>query len=263
MLSYLLGAKEVLTVDIHPWLKRRHAVETFEAARRYGGELAKAVGVSRADFAARCDVIARSAEQSGTVDEFFAPTTIRYLPKTDLLKADLPARSVDVVFSSNVLEHIPPDVLEAIHRRAAELAREGGVALHRFNPDDHFKTLSGSSITFLEYSEAAWRRLGGYGLSYHNRLRSAEHADLARRAGWTLSFWADALDHGALRQLESGTARLAERFASMPKEILAAFYSWFVLRNGPSDTTVSNPAHVKWIDDLWTAPSTEPEAQTP
>ena len=174
LLSYLFGAREVVTVDIHPWLTLGNAVKTFEHAQRLGEGVLEKVGADRADFAERCRTASRSASAARHLDGFFAPLGIRYLPKTDLLVADIPDGSVDVVFSSNVLEHIPPEVLAEIHGKTGRLAREGGFAVHRFNPDDHYKNLSGSSVSFLEYDERGWRLLGGYGLAYHNRLRTVE-----------------------------------------------------------------------------------------
>lgn len=248
-LSSLYGAKEVLTFDIHPWLTLKNAVLTFEHAARLGEKTLEKVGGERGEFERRRREALRLGASARRLEDFLLPLGIRYMPKTDLLETGLPEGSVDVVFSSNVLEHIPPDVLERMHAKTAKLAREGAYAVHRFNPDDHYKTLSGSTVSFLEYDEARWRRLGGYGLAYHNRMRTVEHSEAVARSPWTLAFWAEALDGKAERAIESGRIVPAGRFANMSPEALSAWYAWFVLqKNGAPHA--ARAERVKWIDEL-------------
>lgn len=249
VLAHLFGAEQVVTVDIHPWLKRKNALLTLEHAYRLASDVVDQVGVSRQEIAKRYGAFKGAACAANSVEELLAAANIRYMAKTDLLQADIPAESMDVVFSSNVLEHIPCATLEAIHAKTAELTRHGGYAVHRFNPDDHYKNLSGSSVSFLEYEERAWRGLGGFGLAFHNRMRTAEHSTLIRQSPWTLVFWAEAVDRKATRDIECGRIVPAGRFVGMSAESLAAWYAWVVMRKGVG-TTVAGPERVGWIRDL-------------
>ena len=255
LLGHLLGARSVLTVDIHPWLTMKHLRRTIEAVRNLSDTVTAKLGITAAHVQARCDQLLVRAGNTQTPAELLQHANVRYLSQTDLLEVDIPSESVDLILSSNVLEHIPPDVLRAIHARTAELARPDGLAVHRFNPDDHFKTLSGSTVTFLSYSDSAWRWLGGRGLSYHNRLRTAEQADLVTRSPWGLTFWADAVDEEAVKAIKAGEIILAPRFAEMPVERVCAFYAWFIMKNGAPTTAVS-PRIVPWIDEVFTGEAT-------
>ena len=251
LLGHLLNARAIITVDIHPWLTAKHLRQTIIALRDLSDTIATTLQIPATHVQQCCDQLLTRAPHTRTPAELLLHANIRYLPKTDLLTADLPPAGVDLVLSSNVLEHLPPPILQAIHARTAALTRPGGLAVHRFNPDDHFKTLSGSTITFLKYSDSAWRFLGGRGLSYHNRLRTAEHADLLKPTPWGLLLWADAVDTNALDQIKTGALTPAPRFAAMPPEILCACYAWFIMKKD-APTTAATPRTVRWIDDILT-----------
>lgn len=249
MLAHLGGAERVFTVDIHPWLRLRNAVKTLRSLGPFLDEFAVKAQCNPDDVRSRYERARNAADSAHNLGDFLEGLNIRYLCPFDLTTSDLGSVRVDVVLSSNVLEHVPPQDLLAIHRTTARMLSDQGAAVHRFNPGDHFSPLTGSTVNFLRYSETAWRRLGGYGLSYHNRLRSCQHAALVREAGLRLALWADALDARALHVCKQGTLPVARPFASMPAEFLCAHYSWFVVRGdeGPSAET---PVRVNWIDDL-------------
>ena len=249
LLAHLLGARRVFTVDIHPWLTLRHTRQTVDAIRDLADTAAAKLGVEPAEFSLRADDLAHRAGKAREIADIFGPAQIHYLPRTDLLEADMPPNSLDAVFSSNVLEHIPPDTLSAIHRKTAQLVRAGGFAVHRFNPGDHFANLSGSTIRFLECDDREWQGLGGRGLSYHNRLRTCEHAELIRETGWTPAFWAEQVDREAIEQLREGRIVPVPRYAEMSPEQICAFYAWFVLRKDAAASAAA-PLRCEWIDDI-------------
>ena len=234
VMAHLLGAAEVVTVDIHPWLKRRNLVRTIESL---GGRLVALAETTRCDPAIvreRHQSMRLLARKARSLSEMLDALHIRYLKKCDITRGGLENDSMDVVLSSNVLEHVPPATLSRMHREIARLLREKGYAVHRFNPGDHFEGFTGSSIHFLRYGERSWRWLGGYGLSYHNRMRSCEHATCVRDSGLSLSLWADRVDEKATAQVREGRATLDPRFVGLPVESVCASYTWFVARKDAS-----------------------------
>jgi hypothetical protein len=262
LMAYLLGAREVTTVDIHPWLRLRNTLKVIESIEPLLERLACETGTSRKAIQDRYEVMQAAAAKSRTLDDLLAPFSVRYLSPCDLTQADIESESFDAVISSNVLEHVPPDVLVGLHETARRILRRDGYAAHRFNPGDHYVSLTGSAVNFLKYSEKAWAWLGGSGLSYHNRMRTTEHVEVLARAGMGLVLWAESLHEESMRQMRKGELIPAGRFAEMPTDVLCAFYAWLVLSKDEAGGLVREPVRVKWIDDLLTGPSTPASAQS-
>ena len=250
LLSHLAGARKVITVDIHPWLTLHNTERTVKALEAFLDGFAHHIGQDADDLRVCYRDVRQNLEKSGTLQEFFESINVSYICPCDITRHPIEAESADIVFSSNVLEHIEPDLLLRIHRRTGELMNPDGLAVHRFNPGDHRQAGTGLSINFLRYPESTWRFLGGTGLAYENRLRSCEHAELVRKAGLKLQLWADALDQSSLEALKTGGVDLAPRFRYISQEYLCAFYSWFVVRPNSCYASLKEPIRVKWIDEL-------------
>jgi Methyltransferase domain len=224
----LAGAGTLVTLDVNPWLSHKTAVRTTRALLDRAGKVADAIGV-QADFIAQelCSAVA-----ARTLDEWLLATRIQYRTRIALEHAGLPAASFDAVLSSNVLEHVPPSGLRAIHGESHGLLRAGGVVAHRFNPQDHYSE-GDASITganFLQYSESEWQWWGGSGLSYHNRLRCPQHAELITDAAFEILYRRTRSDEMARRAIESGALPVHPEFAHMSAADLSDDYMWIVAR---------------------------------
>lgn len=249
VMAHLLGARSVVTVDVHPWLRLGNLIRTGEELGPMLDDMARRAGAEAETVRERHRRLLSAARRAAELQDVLQAAGIDYRCPCDLTEGPLPAESFDVVFSSNVLEHIPPAELREIHRQIGRMLRPDGLVVHRLNPGDHFVELTGSTVNFLRFSEGAWRWLGGSGLSYHNRLRSCEHAGILREAGLGLHLWADALDRKALRSELGRTVVPAGRFERMPEEFLAAYYTWFVAGRADGES-VTEPVRVRWIDAL-------------
>jgi hypothetical protein len=110
------------------------------------------------------------------------------------------------------------------------LLKSGGLAVHRFNPGDHFASVDKSITTanFLRFSEADWKWYGGSGLSYHNRLRCTEHAGLLESAGMRVVHSAVRTDQRAVQAIRSGDLKVHPDYSEFTAEELSADYMWIV-----------------------------------
>jgi hypothetical protein len=229
------GARGVVTLDVNPWLSHRTAVKTTRALLARTGRVAERLQLD----ARRIERLLGSAAAAGSLDAWMAATGIRYLALTDMCKAALPAESCDGVLSSNVLEHVPPDGLSAIHRESARVLRQGGLIAHRFNPQDHFsftdRTITGAN--FLQFSQAEWRWLGGAGLAYHNRLRCPQHRRLIEDAGFEVTHRRTRPDPAAKQAIETGRLKVHADFAGMSPAELTDDYMWVVARKAGVTTS--------------------------
>lgn len=233
MLFVLAGAKRVITVDTNPWLSRKEALGAVSGLRKHMNEVAtmtrldvEAVNAMLAEFESHLNI-----EQ--TVQAALGRCGIDYVCPGDATRLSLPDGSVDIVFSSNVYEHIGPEVLDAIHRESRRVLRVGGVYAHRIDVGDHYRG-SDSRITsanFLQFSDAKWNWYGGSGLAYHNRLRCRDHAQMIAHAGLEIVYDQRECDERALGVINSGELSLDEKFASYSHEELACRFQKVVAIN--------------------------------
>jgi len=242
------GARQVLTLDVNPWLTSAYALETWKSLELFLPEIAVNCRVPEHEVWDRYRRVPRGA---CSFQDLFGPLNISYHYPGDARDTGLPNNSMDLVVSSNVLEHIPREIQTDIHRESARILRDEGLAVHRFNPQDHFATVD-SKIThanFLQYSTEQWHWLGGSGLSYHNRLRSRDFREMFIEAGFDLVICRERIDQRSLETIRSGMLPIHPDFQRYTPEELAADYMWTVCRKAqpvaaaPSPIKLSTAVH--------------------
>ncbi|MEW4531030.1 class I SAM-dependent methyltransferase [Maioricimonas sp. JC845] len=222
----LCGAQRVITLDINPWLSERYARETHAALEPVLDEIAAEAGQPLEDvqrrWAAGCD--------APNLDSLLDAMHVEYRYPGDARATGLADDSVDLVVSSNVLEHIPRDVLASIQQESLRILRPGGCAVHRFNPGDHFAVVDSSITTanFVQFSTRDWHWYGGSGLAYHNRLRASQYKQLFRDAGFDLPLFQVRVDEQALHAIQQGQLPVHKQFAGFSPDDLAVDYVWVI-----------------------------------
>jgi SAM-dependent methyltransferase len=225
LLLVLKGARSVLTMDVNPYLSQATAVGTTRALLERTARVSDGIGLPVADIVKRLEAPARAT----TLDAWLNGLGVTYR-LGDVTRASLAQAGFDLVVSSNVLEHVPPDALEAIHAESVRLLRPGGCVVHRFNPQDHYSTFDRSitGANFLQFSSNEWHWLGGSGISYHNRLRCPQHQALVERTGLSVRLSRTRPDLAAQRAIESGALKVHPDFAGMSLADLTDEYMWIV-----------------------------------
>ena len=117
MLLYLAGAERTITLDINPWMDQRYAVETYRAIGKGLPQIAERLHVSQSQIESR---YVRIDESKLNLANLLAAFHVDYRCPADACATGLPSRLIDYVVSSNVLEHVPPAVLEGMHRESAD-----------------------------------------------------------------------------------------------------------------------------------------------
>ncbi|WP_437227744.1 methyltransferase domain-containing protein [Planctomicrobium sp. SH661] len=243
------GAKRVITVDVNPWLTPAYASETWKSLELFLPEIAANCRLPEHEVWDRFRKVPRNAK---TLKAIFDPLNIEYIYPGDARATGLPDNSVDIVLSSNVLEHIPRDIQLDIHRESLRILRAGGLTVHRFNPQDHYATVD-SQIThanFLQFSSEEWHWLGGSGLAYHNRLRSRDYRELFDEAGLNIEICRERVDPRSLEAIQKGTLAVHPEFQRYTAEELAADYMWTVCRK-PVQVSVErqSPSAAKLVSE--------------
>jgi hypothetical protein len=105
----------------------------------------------------------------------------------DARNTGLKPGSVDFIFSSGVLEYIPPAILRDLMREFRRVASSRAVMVHRLNLVDQFAYFDKSLSPFhhLKYTEEQHRRWSSP-LIWQNRLRVSDYRRLLAETGFTL-----------------------------------------------------------------------------
>ena len=166
---------------------------------------------------------------SPTLDALLQRAGIEYLAPADATRTQLPAGSVDVVYSNSVLEHVPPKIIAAFMEESRRVLKPGGVAIHSVNCGDHYAYFDPkvTQINYLRYSNPMWR-LWNNDLQYQNRLRADDFIDYARRAGLDVILNLQRPRPELLRDFDH--ARVAPEFHRYSREQLCTTSVDFVAR---------------------------------
>ena len=109
---------------------------------------------------------------------------IDYRAPLDARVTGLPAGSMDLISSTNTLEHIPEDDIAAIMRECARLLSADGLVSCRVDLQDHYSFFdSGISVyNYLRYSDRAWKLVNSR-IHYQNRLRARDYLAFFEQGG--------------------------------------------------------------------------------
>lgn len=213
VVMYVLGAGRQHVVDLQRLARPDLVLDT---SARIGG-----LGL---DGATRSPMI----ESGASLDERLQAMDIRYRAPADARATGLQEGAVDIVTSTNTLEHVPAEDIRRILREMRRILRPGGILSARIDYQDHYSYFDGrvSVYNFLRYSERRWRWFNN-DLHFQNRLRHARYLELVRDAGFELlavdPFHASPADLAELRSIP-----LAPEFRGEREGDLAIRGSWIV-----------------------------------
>lgn len=136
--------------------------------------------------------------------------------------------SLDFIYSTNTLEHVPPQEIMAILKECRRVLAPGGALSFKIDYADHY-SYADKSITaynFLRYSPGAWR-LFNPPLHYQSRLRHADYAALFAASGFKV------LSDEAVSPTRAEAQLLGQPLSASnlnrPWEELLPISGWFVL----------------------------------
>lgn len=205
ILFHLIGAREIVTVDLHrrlQWDLTARVMRTLidaadDLVARYAGLV---------DEAALRERLRAMGAFDGRPLEFFDYAGIRYLAPADAALMSDAAGSFDLHFSTTVFEHIETEVLAGILGEGRRLLGPDGVACHIIDPSDHFAHTdqSISLINFLRFSEREWATIAGNEFGYCNRLRVPALLAAFSAAGFTVTVDRAVVDKRSWRLLDDG-----------------------------------------------------------
>lgn len=227
---WLLGAAEVVTVDVNPYVKAELVLRDVAYIGEHKAEL---VGMFRpwSDDPAVRERFERLATWCGRgLQELLDATHIAYLAPADAARLPLDVGSVDYHVSFTTLEHIPAPALEAILAESRRVLKPQGLFVHFVDFSDHFShgDASITPVNFLQFSERQWLRYAGNRYMYQNRLRVDDFLSLVTQSGLTPLSVDPTIDQRSLEALRARRVRLDRTFTAKPLHINATTHAWVV-----------------------------------
>lgn len=228
---WLMGAKEVVTIDLNRYLRPELLQECVRTMAKDPARYEALFG----DLLVPCrfaDLVRAGNDPSFAAESFLEACGIRYVAPGDAATTGLESGSIDFHTSYTVFEHIPPAILERILFEGRRVVKPDGLFVHMVDYSDHFAHEDSSipPIHFLRFSESTWNLVAGNRYMYMNRLRHDDFLDLFARCGHEVLEAETETDPRSLELLRRGTQPLDARFVGKSSEILATTSSWLVSR---------------------------------
>jgi len=172
---WLAGAQDCTTYDQNRHLRPELTRRLVLAIGSHLESIAQAGGLPLATVQERYQKLG---------NDILTSSGIKYVAPGDASRTELPDRSVDIVFSNSVLEHVSPGALPAIMQETCRILRPSGAAVHCVACNDHYAHFDRniSYVNYLRYSEQEWRWWNNP-LQYQNRLRATDFLRVAESCG--------------------------------------------------------------------------------
>jgi cyclopropane fatty-acyl-phospholipid synthase-like methyltransferase len=120
-----------------------------------------------------------SIEKCSNFDEVYVLMGATYFINESGSLFDFKDKSVDLVISSDVLEHVNRNAVPRLAKDLYRIIKDGGASCHQIVQADHLRIYDKSvhPKQYLSYSDFVWRILFSNEVQYINRL---QHSDFAR-----------------------------------------------------------------------------------
>lgn len=220
---YLCGAESVWTIDIDPLLRRPQMRRMLELYLEYAdkGLLQKHLPRLLPERLKRLRILAPEVEVLWP-EEFLERMNIHHAVR-DAQQTGCESQSVDLIFSTGVLEYIPVPVLQAILKEFRRVITPCGSMSHWISMIDQFWYFDKSITPFnyMKYTTAQWRWFNSP-LIWQNRLRQSDYRKMIIGAGFRVV--REDIESGDPKDLQS--IQLAPEFQGYAREDLLTLMSW-------------------------------------
>lgn len=224
---YILGASKINTYDIAPLVRHdvlKRTLELFSLSSA-NGLLEKYLG--KVDKKRVCKVKELLQKTDSESPSKLLSSINIHLHIGDARTTSLSDNSVDLIFSTVVLEHISAEVLEGLLAEFNRVAAVDAVMSHYIGLADQYASFdkSISPFNFLRFTDKQWRLFNNPIIPL-NRLRIEDYRNIFRTNG--LEIVKEDNVSGLLSDLEK--TPLSPKFLHYKTEDLLVLYSWLVVR---------------------------------
>lgn len=225
---YLAGAKRVVSVDLN---RHMRPALLLACAQRLGNFISQISAAVQADEAEIRERHARLLERLHGISDLTQATdgVVEYHAPMDATRTGFAQNSFDCIFSNSVLEHVPPQVIDAMYVEAMRILDADGVMFHSVNCGDHYAYVDRRihQLHYLRYSDAQWSRWNNAFL-YQNRMRAHEFVERAEAQGFGILLNTAKANETRLQQLTATPVHA--QFSTIPAERLCITSVDFIAR---------------------------------
>jgi predicted SAM-dependent methyltransferase len=179
---------------------------------------------------ARSEETLRKIANIGGLDhDLIRKSGITYIAPADARKTDFQDQSVDLIVSTNTLEHIPQEVIIEIMRECRRIISPGGIVSFVIDYSDHYahadQTIS--DYNYIQYSRNQWAQ-HNHGHHYQNRLRHSDYENIFSNAGFEIVENQGHMPENGASIIDE--LSLSAEFLKYTREQILPTSGWFVLR---------------------------------
>lgn len=202
----------------------------FDGFQHYARQLRErmAAEVDRDPAAiARAEALLDQVLACRSFDEVYALLGFTYLIDPEGSLKAIPDHTVDLMISSDVLEHVPSASVPTLARDLHRVLKPGGRSSNQIVFADHLCIYDRSvhPKNLLRYSKTAWKLLYGNVVQYVNRLQPSDFRDAFRNAGLTI------VDEQVVESCNIDTVRVDRAFAHYSRDDLAVMVNRLMVEN--------------------------------
>lgn len=225
VLFYLMGAKICYTYDHVPHVCFKLVRQLVGVIENQLVEIQSIVSIPAPVLQIRL----LNLKAAASLQDLFSRANIIYFAPSDAAKTGLPDKSIDVVFSYAVLEHIPEEAIHALNVESKRILKKEGIAYHLIGLHDHYVKFSKkiSKVNFLKYREKWWAFWVKNKISYHNRLREKQFIDIFKSHGAKIQSNRNESNTSDIEILKG--MKIDKQFAGMTYEELAVYKTEIIL----------------------------------
>ncbi|MBF8273160.1 MAG: methyltransferase family protein [Magnetococcales bacterium] len=235
---WLLGANKIITSDLNRFLREEVALAAIDRLKNEEF-VQKAFGARASDLDLKKRIVSIT-ECERSLSEIFRITGIQYIAPCDATQLAMEDDSIDIHYSTSVLEHVPEDVIASMCLEARRVLTKDGIFIHYVNVSDHYTNhpsepcgdSSISTINFLQFCELEWLRISGNKFNFHNRLRTIEYKRLFESKGLKTLAFNETFDERAMDLIKNKKIHIDRQFQNFSTEELSAFDLWYIGKFG-------------------------------
>lgn len=179
-----------------------------------------------AERTAKANALLDRVARCSNFEEAYGILGFTYLLAPDGSLDSIPSGSLDLVFSSDVMEHIPNASLPTLAASLGRVVRPGGLIAQQIVPSDHLCIYAKDAHrkAYLQYSDAEWSRWFENDVQYQNRWQQSDFRTLFKNAG--LEVLAEAI----IGRVDTTNLKIAQRWANYSRDDLDATVTRMLVR---------------------------------